>query len=154
MISTTVQAATTARFPAKTNTATWIGCVDSCATDGILFGEESELDLAGAEQLPGMEGLGAHVWYKGLPRRFVAGCVYDPVKNDVVIGAQVTLLDAGGTPVATCETDWAGDWIFEQVEPAAYTARIEAAGYETAHVPADATEADLNTGDLPLQAAR
>lgn len=128
-------------------------CVDSCATDALQFGEEADLDLEGAVPLPEVAILGARVYYRNLPKRFAAGCVYDADAQDVLIGAQVELLDAAGSVVAVQETDEFGDWKFDQIEPAAYTVRISCAGYPDARVSADVTEKDLFTGDLGLHKA-
>lgn len=114
-------------------------CVDSCPTDCMQFGEESELDLEGAEQLTP----GSHVWYKGLPKRFVAGCLVDFNDREVVIGADVVLLGEDGDEVAAVKTDEFGDFMFDQVEPAKYTVKIGDATYE-----ADVTAKDINLGDL------
>lgn len=122
-------------------------CVDACPTGALQFGEESELDLAGAEQLPELADLGAHVWYRNLPKRFVAGCLVDFEAREVAIGVEVKLLDASGSEVASMETDEFGDFMFDQVEAAAYT--IEAAGKDGAiTLAADVTEKDLNLGDI------
>ena len=128
-------------------------CVDSCATDALQFGEESDLDLEDAVPLPEVAGLGAHVYYRNLPKRFAAGCVYDADAQDVLIGAQVELLDTAGGVVTTQETDEFGDWMFDQIEPDVYEVRISCSGYPDTRVPADVTKKDLFTGDLGLNKA-
>ena len=128
-------------------------CVDSCATDALQFGEESDLDLEDAVSLPEVAGLGARVYYRNLPKRFAAGCVYDADAQDVLIGAQVELLDTTGGVVATQETDEFGDWMFDQIEPDVYEVRISCSGYPDTRVPADVTKKDLFTGDLGLNKA-
>lgn len=128
-------------------------CVDSCATGALQFGDEAELDLEGAAPLPGLEGAGARAYYRNLPKRFAAGCVYDADANDVIIGATVELLDAAGAVVAQMETDEFGDWEFDQIEPGAYTVVVRAEGYPEARVAADVTEKDLFTGDLGVRKA-
>jgi len=80
-------------------------CVDNCAVDAIQFGEVEELDLEGAEG-------GPIVWYKGLPKTFIAATVYDPAVNEVVVGAKVTAVSEVGTYEA--ETDiWGDFWLKE-----------------------------------------
>lgn len=118
-------------------------CVDSCATGAMQFGEESEIDLEGAEVLPVLAGLGAHVYYRNLPKRFVAGCLVDFDAREVVIGAEVKLCDEAGAVVASCETDEFGDFMFDQVGAAKYTV-----GFNGKTVDADATDKDLNLGDM------
>ena len=107
------------------------------------FAEESELDLEGAELLEAVAGLGAHAWYKNLPKRFVAGCLVDFDSREVVVGAEAVLVDELGAEMARLDTDDFGDFLFDQVEPAAYTVHI--AGRELA---ADVREKDLNLGDI------
>ena len=118
-------------------------CVDSCPTGALSFDEESELDLEGAELLEAVAGLGAHAWYKNLPKRFVAGCLVDFDSREVVVGAEAVLVDELGAEMARLDTDDFGDFLFDQVEPAAYTVHI--AGRELA---ADVREKDLNLGDI------
>lgn len=125
-------------------------CVDSCAHDAILFGEESELDLKGTEFLSQVENLGPKVYYRNLPKRFAAGCVYDPSVNKVVIGAKVTLRNIAGEVAREMETDEFGDWKFDQIEPAAYTVTVEAEEFESLVFDVDVTKEDLFTGDRPM----
>lgn len=126
-------------------------CVDSCAHEAILFGEEDSLDLEGAQALDEVASLGAHVYYKNLAKRFCAGCVYDPEINDVIEGATVQLVGADGSVRATSVTDFMGDWKFDQIDPASYVVRIQAQGYDSIEVPVDVTEDDVFAGDAPMK---
>lgn len=120
-------------------------CVDSCPTKALKFGEQSELDLDGAEQLiPG-----SRIWYRNLPKRFVTGCVVDFDEREVVIGADVKLVDGAGNTVAEQKTDDFGDFMFDQVEPAAYQVVYQIPGKAEKVYEADATELDVNIGDVP-----
>ncbi len=125
-------------------------CVDSCAHKAIRFAEESELDLDGTEFLPPIAKLGPRVYYRNLPKRFVAGAVYDADVNDVIEGADVTLFDAAGDIVAHTQTDYMGDWKFDQIEPGSYRVGIEADGYAPMELEADVSEIDLFTGDRAM----
>ena len=120
--------------------------MDACPMGALSFGEEGALDLKGAEPLGPLVGLGAHAWYKNLPKRFVAGCLVDFDSREVVVDAEAVLVDEAGTEVARVPTDDFGDFLFDQVEPAAYTVRV--AGRELA---ADVREKDLNLGDIALR---
>ena len=60
-----------------------------------------------------------------------------------MIGAEVKLCDEAGAVVASCETDEFGDFMFDQVEAAKYTV-----GFNGKTVDADATDKDLNLGDM------
>ncbi len=90
-------------------------CVDSCPTEALRFGDESDFadKLAASERLDPT----SCVHYLNLPKRWVAGEVYDPEADEVVIGAKVTLANAEGTEaVAVTETDDFGDFWFRQIE--------------------------------------
>ena len=77
-------------------------CVDNCYPRMITFGEEAELKdlIAKAEPLPTNFGPTpkVRVYYLNLPKRFIAGTVYDPATKEVVIGATCTLSGAGTAP--------------------------------------------------------
>lgn len=127
-------------------------CVDSCPTEALRFGDESDFadELAASERLDPT----SCVHYLNLPKRWVAGEVYDPEADEVVIGAKVTLANAEGTEaVAVTETDDFGDFWFRQVEPAAYTVWVETEGYLPRHFPVDAGAADVNAGPLAVYVA-
>ena len=68
-------------------------CADSCPTEAIKFGEESEF----APRSPGPRcsnrelGAKPRVYYLNIPKKFIAGTVYDPVEKEVIIGATCTL---------------------------------------------------------------
>ena len=99
-------------------------CADNCHVDAIQFGEIEDLDLEGAEALPGWEN--ARVWYKGLPKKFIAATVYCPEKKEVVIGAKVTASGEAGT--FTTETDIWGDFWLRGLPEADWTLVIEKDG--------------------------
>ncbi len=101
-------------------------CADNCHVDAILFGEESELDLTGTEVFHPEYGTKPRVYYRGLPRKFVAGTVYDPAIKEVVIGAVCTLAGDAGT--FTAKTDNFGDFWLRGLPDADFTLTIEAGG--------------------------
>ena len=59
-------------------------CVDSCPTGALKFGEEEEFKdlIAKAEILKPEAKAGPRVYYIGIPKRFVAGAVYDPEADE------------------------------------------------------------------------
>jgi Fe-S-cluster-containing dehydrogenase component len=120
-------------------------CVDACATDAILYLDEAEADLEGCTVLPELEGLGARVYYRNYPKRFIAGTLVDVAADEVSIGTEVVLRDAAGAEVAKTVTDEFGDFKFDQIEKAAYV--VAASGLELA---ADVTEQDLSLGDIDI----
>ena len=83
-------------------------CVDNCHVNVITFGEEADLDLEGTEVLHPEWGTKPRVFYRGMPKKFIAATVYDPETKEVVIGAQVTATGEGGT-VTAVTADW-GDF--------------------------------------------
>jgi len=122
-------------------------CADACPHRAIEFGEESELDLSGAETLHPEYGLTTKVHYKNLPKRFVAGTVYDPIAKEVVIGAACTLSGTGGLFTAT--TDAFGDFWFEGLPAEDFSLTIESAG-KTVTMTVSTKEQDKGLGDIAL----
>lgn len=126
-------------------------CVDACITGALRFGEESEFaeEIAKAEVLEPKSGESPkpRVYYINLPKRFIAGTVYDPEAEEVVIGANVTL---SGDASATTTTDEFGDFWFEGLEVGSYKVVIEASGFPTKEIDAISTEEDVNLGDIAL----
>lgn len=122
-------------------------CVDNCHKGVFQFGEESELDLAGTEILHPEYGTKPRVYYKGLPKRFVAGTVYDPVEKEVIIGATCTLSGAGGT--FTTKTDHFGDFWLRDLPEGDFTLTITANG-KTKTIKVSTKEKDIGLGDIPL----
>jgi Fe-S-cluster-containing dehydrogenase component len=126
-------------------------CVDSCPTDALRYGEESDLkDLIDkAELLDNGCGKG-HVYYLNLPRKFVAGTVYDPAEKEVVIGATCTLKDAGGAS-HTVETDAFGDFWFNGLPDGhTYSLKIEK-GAAAKTINNISTAVDVNLGDIAMR---
>jgi Fe-S-cluster-containing dehydrogenase component len=122
-------------------------CFDNCPTGAIEYGEESELDLEGAELLNPEFGTQPHLWYKALPKRFVAGIVYDPVEKEIVEGASCTLVGTSGTFTAT--TDDMGDFWLRGLPRDDFTLTIEAGGKRKT-LPVSTREKDIGLGDIAL----
>ncbi len=125
-------------------------CADSCPHDAIMFAEESELGelFSTSEVLYPEYGVKPRVRYIGLPTdRFVAGTVYDPNANEVVIGATCTLTGEGDT--FTQDTNHWGDFWFKGLKPGIYSLKIEAGGKTMVIEEIDATK-DIGLGNLAL----
>jgi tetrathionate reductase subunit B len=124
-------------------------CVDACAHGAIRFGEEAELSglIAEAGALHPEFGTSPGVHYIGLPKKFIAGTVYDPRAEEVVIGARCTLTGDGGPYVTT--TDEFGDFWFDGLATGTFNLRVESQG-KTLTIEAISTEKDVGLGDIPL----
>jgi tetrathionate reductase subunit B len=125
-------------------------CADNCPIDGTLvFGEEDELDLSGTETLHPEYGLTPRVHYIGLPKRFIAGTVFDSGADEVVIGATCTLTGDGGTKTAT--TDHFGDFWFDGLAADTFSLSIAATGFDTKTIDSISTvEEDIGLPDIDL----
>jgi len=122
-------------------------CVDNCHVDVITFGEEADLDLEGTEVLHPEWGTKPRVFYKGLPKKFIAGTVYDPVAEEVVIGAAVTISGEAGTYTAVTN-DW-GDFTVDGLPEADWTVAIEKDGRKTSFA-VSTKEKDQGLPDIAL----
>jgi tetrathionate reductase subunit B len=127
-------------------------CVDACPTLAIKFMEEAEAKEfiknsevvkpeRQAEDKP-------RVYYKNLPKRFIAGTVYDPVEKEVIIGAAVTLVEAGSKKSYTAKTDSYGDFEFEKLPVGKFVLTIEK-GKKSKEIKIN-TQEDVSLGDIPL----
>jgi tetrathionate reductase subunit B len=128
-------------------------CVDNCPHDAIKFGEESELKslIDQAEILHPEYGLKPRVYYIGLPKKFIAGTVYDPIKKDIIKDATCTLTGDGDS--FTTKTDGFGDFWFEGLKESTFALKIEAVGFAPKTIDRISTEKDVNLGDIPLDKA-
>ena len=127
-------------------------CVDVCPTAAIKFGEESDFanEIARAEVLQPEAGTKPRVYYLNMPKKFVGGTLFDPVEDEVVIGATCTLQPVGGGAALTTQTDDFGDFWFHGLADDTYKLTIAAAGFQPLTVDAVSTEKDVNLGDLAL----
>jgi tetrathionate reductase subunit B len=128
-------------------------CVDACPTEALKFMEESQAkDFIKKAEYTKPERAAKdkpRVFYQNLPKRFVAGTVYDPVEKEVVIGAAVTLTEAGGSKKAyTAKTDDYGDFEFEKLPVGKFNLTIEK-GKKSKNIKVN-TDEDVSLGDIPL----
>ena len=127
-------------------------CVDACATGALLFGDEADLaeTIAKAEVLHPEFGVQPRVYYLNLPRRFVAGAVYDPEADECLEGAEVKLTDLQSGEMRTAKTDIFGDFWFNQVGVGTYKLEVSKEGYLGQTIEEVSTEKDVNVGDIAL----
>jgi tetrathionate reductase subunit B len=127
-------------------------CVDACPTLALKFMEESEAKeyIAKAEVSKPERKVQdkPRVYYLNLPKRFVAGTVYDPLAKEVIIGANVTLTDLGDKKSYGTKTDSYGDFEFEKLNVGNFNLVIEN-GKKKKEIKVN-TENDVSLGDIPL----
>ena len=90
------------------------------------------------------------VYYLNIPKKFVAGTVYDPVEKEVIIGATCTLTESDSNRKYTTTTDNFGDFWFEGLTVGNYSLVIKERGYSPKTITSINTEKDVNLGDLAL----
>lgn len=128
-------------------------CSDACPTGAFTFGEEEDLQhlIAKAEPLrPGLT-TGPRVYYLNLPKKFIAGAVFDQEADECTEGVVVTATGVDSGKTATATTDSYGDFWLKDLADGKYTLLIEKPGYLPQKLgPVDVTEKDVNVGDIAL----
>jgi len=129
-------------------------CADACPTLAIRLLDEDEaqeLVAAGEVWKPELKDeVAPRVYYLGLPKKFIAGTLYDPVEEEVVIGAACTLTATPGGATLTTQTDSYGDFWFEGIDDGTYDLEIKSGAKVLVFPGLDTTAADINLGDIPL----
>lgn len=123
-------------------------CTDACTPGALRFGEEADFsaEIDQAEVMLPEENTKPRVHYLNLPKRFIAGTIYDPVAKEVTIGATCTL---SGDSTGTTTTDEFGDFWFEGLAEGTFSLEIEADG-KTKTISDINTKKDVNLGDIDL----
>jgi Fe-S-cluster-containing dehydrogenase component len=127
-------------------------CVDACPTDAMRFGKEEELAewIAKADAYRPELGLKTRVYYLNLPKKFIGGTLFDPLADEVIIGARCTLTDEESGQTFTTETDGYGDFWFKGLpEDRTFSLKIEGDGMSK-EITAISTALDVNLGDIAL----
>ena len=130
-------------------------CADACPTGAFTFGDESdpkikELMIKAQPLKPELK-VKPRVFYVGLPKKFIAGAVYDAQKKECVGEATVTLTDTKDGGKITTKTDSYGDFWFKELAKGTYTLLIEKSGYQSHMMgPVDATQKDINVGMINI----
>lgn len=118
-------------------------CVDNCPVDAIQFGDEGDFDLASAERLSET----SHVYYKNLPKTFIAATVFDPEEMEIVEGAKVTAVSASDS--FETETDEWGDFWLKEIPAGEYEVTI-AKGGKVKKLDVSTLEKDQGLPDIAL----
>ena len=123
--------------------------MDACPTDAISFIEAGDLDeLSGKIEILHPEyNAQPSVYYISLPKKFIAGTVYDPVKEEIVEGAVCTI--TGGEKKFKVLTDGFGDFWFDGLDSGQYSLKIEHE-HKVKQVNNIDTSKDVNLGDIAL----
>ncbi|HIW76817.1 MULTISPECIES: 4Fe-4S dicluster domain-containing protein [Gordonibacter] len=126
-------------------------CVEACATDALQFLEEDDIRerFPDAAPLGDCGSCGPRTYYRRAKKPFVAGTLFDPACQEVIVGARATLLDEEGVFAGEALTDGFGDFWIENVDEETYALRLEAEGYEQREEHVVVTDG-VNVGDLPL----
>ena len=113
--------------------------------------EESEIKdlIKKAEVLHPEYKAKPRVYYLNIPKKFVAGTVYDPVQKEVIIGATCTLTDSSSKKQYKATTDGFGDFWFEGLNEGTFSLKIAMDG-KSKKFDSISTEKDVNLGDIPL----
>jgi Fe-S-cluster-containing dehydrogenase component len=128
-------------------------CVDQCPTDALRFGEEKDLKafIKGAEMINPQAGTKSRVYYRHLPKKFVAGTLYDPIEKEVIIGAKCTLKDTQSGKTFKAETDNFGDFWFRGLgDDRTFTLTLKK-GKKSKTIEGIHTDKDLSLGDIPME---
>ncbi|KAF5412625.1 MAG: putative dimethyl sulfoxide reductase iron-sulfur subunit B [Candidatus Methanocomedens sp.] len=128
-------------------------CVDQCPTEALRFGEEDDFKefISEAEIINPEAGTKSRVYYKSLPKKFVAGTLYDPAEKEVIIGATCTMKDDESGATFTAATNNFGDFWFKELEDdRTYTLTLEKDG-NTKTVAGIITDIDHGLGDIPME---
>ncbi len=131
-------------------------CVDACPTGAFTFGDEDDPEILAlilkAEPLKlELARVKPRVYYIGLPKKFIAGAVYDQEADLCAEGVTVTATNDETGEKAKATTDSYGDFWLRGLKNGVYTLLLEKPGYLTQKFgPVDVTAKDLNVGDIAI----
>ncbi len=127
--------------------------MDVCPTGALRFDNEDKLGdlLEGAEILLPESKTKPRVYYKGIPKKFIAGALYDSEREECLEGAKITLTGKTTGEKRSTVSDDFGDFWVEGLGVGIFSLIIEKEGYQTKEIPAISTEMDVNLGDIELR---
>ena len=128
-------------------------CSDACPTGAFTFGDEEDLKdvIAKAEFLKPELPTRPRVYYLNLPKKWIAGEVFDQEADECTQGATVTATNTQTGETVSTTTDHYGDFWLKDLLDGSYTLLIEKAGYLTQKLgPIDASQKDQNVGDIAI----
>jgi Fe-S-cluster-containing dehydrogenase component len=131
-------------------------CYDMCPVDGVItYGDDDDPRIreliAKAEVLKPEANTKPRIYYLNLPKPFIAGCVVELERKEVVIGTKVTALELSTGEKYEALTDDFGDfWLKNLKWNNKYLLRVEKEGYEEKIPGVYKTDKDINVGDIFL----
>jgi tetrathionate reductase subunit B len=130
-------------------------CVDACPTGAFTFGEETDPKvkklIKQAQPLKPDLKTKPRVYYIGLPKKFIAGAVYDSLKKECIGEASITLTNLKSGEKFTTKTDSYGDFWFKELNDGVYSILVEKKGYHSHMMgPVNAQEKDINVGTIAI----
>jgi hypothetical protein len=90
------------------------------------------------------------VYYLNLPKKFIAGTIYDPVEKEVIIGATCILKETPGGKRYTVKTDSYGDFWFEGLKDGKFNLEIKKGKKGKFISSLNTSEKDINLEDIPF----
>ena len=132
-------------------------CVDVCPHDAIVFGDETDSMFREAEQGQALEvyhpefQAEPRVYWKGLPKPWIAGMVIDAASDEVISGVAVTSVDLFDDRSFTVLSDEFGDfWIRGMEKDRKYRVELKKEGYEN-FLAVVTTDGDQDLGTVSLK---
>jgi len=129
-------------------------CVDACPTLAMKFMDEEdakELIKDAEVWRPEIKDkTQPRVYYLNVPKKFIAGTLYDPVEEEVFIDAKCSLTDVDNGKKYAVVTDAYGDFWFEDLPDGKFKLEVKAGGKTKVFDEIDTTGNDVNLGDIPL----
>jgi tetrathionate reductase subunit B len=127
-------------------------CSEACPTGAFTFGEEEDFKavIAKSEILHPEYKTKPRVYYLNIPKRFIAGAVYDPEADECLEGVAVSITNTKTGKVQSLKTDNYGDFWFEKLEVGLFDLTVKKTGYLPQEMKGISTEKDINVGDIKL----
>ena len=133
-------------------------CVEACPNQALVFGDladpESNISkLIAANKVTPWKGLTGNVVHLNTLQKFLAGTVAYPKElEEVCIGAKVKIVCEETGDTFETETNWAGDYEFEDLpEAKTWTVEISFPGFKTVTYTGERTDVDHYVGITYLE---
>lgn len=128
-------------------------CVEACPHEAILFGNEGAFQGAGVEILKPEHRAEPRVMWRGLPKPWIAGCVIDAAREEVVADATVTARDTADGETHRAQTDDFGDFYIRDLAAGrSYQVEVAVDGYQSV-IEDVTTDRDRDLGTVALKPA-